>query len=347
MQKVRRIWNTVRWPIIAVLTMVLAILFGTLVILGLGSGLWMSSWWWLFSGLFALVLLKFIYSVTTRKILRKLSVVYVLIVFSAAMPVFAVHQAAAYQSIAQGLTSSREINHFRNILGRSYNYTELIQWENRSLSWNSSSSMAVYNDPIEIYEHHQARCHGYAVLYAELCISQGYQCRIVVNIFGDHVWNEVRIEDKWTRIDASPTGAPLSQNIGYPLFYEEKWHAPPILALAFEGLSIVDVTSSYRSDHWSLLSMLTIVFVSIGVGFVVCIYVIWKKLSVGDTIMDAVRGTTTRMLKSDTYSYSSETVKARMYVSKFPFWGRNNGANVEIVHRSPCLGFLIGEKLLY
>jgi len=122
---------------------------------------------------------------------------------------------------------------------------------------------------------------------------------------------------------------------------------PPILALAFEGLSIVDVTSSYRSDHWSLLSMLTIVFVSIGVGFVVCIYVIWKKLSVGDTIMDAVRGTTTRMLKSDTYSYSSETVKARMYVSKFPFWGRNNGANVEIVHRSPCLGFLIGEKLLY
>lgn len=146
------------------------------------------------------------------------------------------------------------------------------------LSWNSSPSMLFYTDPIEIYEYHQARCGGYAILYAELCISQGYQCRIVVNIFGDHVWNEVKIDGNWTRVDASPTGAPMSENIGYPLFYEEKWHAPPILALAFESSSIVDVTSNYRSDHWSLLSVSTIVIVLIGAWLAVCILIIWKKL---------------------------------------------------------------------
>jgi hypothetical protein len=214
----------------------------------------------------------------SRKVF-KISAVYVLIVFLAVLPVFAVYQITTYQGVARSLRSSKEINYFKNVLGRSYNYTELIQWENSVLSWNSSSSMIAYTDPIRIYEYHQARCAGYAILYAELCISQGYQCRIVVNIFGDHVWNEVKIDGKWTRVDASPTGAPMSENIGYPLFYEEKWHAPPILALAFEDSSIVDVTSSYRSDHWSLLSVSTMVFVLIGAWFAVCIRIIWKKLS--------------------------------------------------------------------
>jgi len=70
----------------------------------------------------------------------------------------------------------------------------------------------------------------------------------------------------------------MSENIGYPLFYEEKWHTPPILALAFEDSSIVDVTSNYRSDHQSLLSVSAIVIALIGVWLAVCILIIWKKL---------------------------------------------------------------------
>lgn len=182
---------------------------------------------------------------------------------------------ANYQSVAQNLTSLKRIEYFRNLLGRSYNYTELIQWENATLHWNSSSSMIFYTDPIEIYEYHQARCGGYAILYAELCFSQGYQCRIVVSIFGDHAWNEVRIDGNWTRVDASPIGS--DEHVGYPLFYEEKWHAPPMLALAFENSSVVDVTSSYRSDHWSLLSLWTFMFVFMNAWFAVCIFVIWRK----------------------------------------------------------------------
>jgi len=274
MQKSRRILKIVKWP----WTIVLAIVFGSFVIWGLGiSGHWVSVWWWIIGVLLAFMLLERGYSVMSRKVFKILSV-YVLICFLAVMPVYAVYWTTIYQDVAQSLTSSKEIDYFRNVLGRSYNYTELIQWENSVLSWNSSSNMIFYSDPITIYEYGQARCAGYAILYAELCISQGYQCRIVVNIFGDHAWDEVKIDGNWTRVDASPTGAPISENIGYPLFYEEKWHAPPILALAFEDSSIVDVTSNYRSDHWSLLSVSTIVFVLIGAWFTICIRIVWKKL---------------------------------------------------------------------
>ena len=272
MQKLKQILN-----LRGLFTIAFAICFGSYVIYVLDIiGQWTSSWSWVISGLFATILLRWSYGMMSRKGFKKLCV-YVLIVFLAVAPVFVVYQAATVQSVAQSLTSSKEINYFRNLLGRSYNYTELIEWEHQSLRWNGSSTMLAYTDPIEIYEYHQARCGGYAILYAELCISQGYQCRIVVNIFGDHAWNEVKIDGKWTRIDASPTGAPMSENIGYPLFYEEKWHHPPILALAFEGSSIVDATGNYRSDHWSLLSVSTLVFAFINAWFAVCIYLIWKK----------------------------------------------------------------------
>jgi len=136
--------------------------------------------------------------------------------------------------------------------------------------------MMFYSDPIEIYEYGQARCGGYAILYAELCISQGYEARVVGNIFGDHAWTEIKLNETWTRVDSSPTGASMSDNIGYPLFYEQRWHTPPILAFAFENSSIVDVTSNYRSDGWSLLSWSTVVFTLVGAWFAVCLSIIWK-----------------------------------------------------------------------
>lgn len=275
MQKFKQISNRLIWLCFII---ILDISFVSLVIVELGIfGQWMSIWLWVICVSSALILLKSNHTIVSKKMFRILSVFF-LISFLAVFPVFATYQTIAYQDIAMSLKSSEEIDYFRNVLGRSYNYTELIQWESLALKWNSSSSMIVYDDPIEIYEYHQARCRGYAILYAELCISQGYQCRIVINVFGDHAWNEVKIDGNWTRVDASPTGAPMSENIGHPLFYEERWHAPPILALAFEGSSIVDVTSNYRSDHGSLFSASTILIVLISVWFAVCIFTIWKKL---------------------------------------------------------------------
>jgi hypothetical protein len=208
----------------------------------------------------------------------KASGIIVIVGFVIVLPLFSINQILTFQAAAQNLTTPRENEYFRNLLGRSYNHTELYHWERLVLQWDNSSSVIFYSDPIEIYQHHRARCGGYAILYAELCISQGYQARVVVNIFGDHAWNEIKLNGTWTRVDVSPTGASMIENIGYPLFYEEKWGRPPVFALAFEGSSIVDVTSSYRSDRWSLLSGLTLLFVLTGAWFAVCLFLIWKRV---------------------------------------------------------------------
>jgi hypothetical protein len=73
----------------------------------------------------------------------------------------------------------------------------------------------------------------------------------------------------------------MTENIGNPLFYEDVWHRELILVLAFENSSVVDVTSTYRSDGWSLFSGLTLAPALIGVWFSVCIFLIWKSVRRG------------------------------------------------------------------
>lgn len=250
--------------------------FVGIIIIGI-SGAWKNILWWVYVVGLAFAFMGLSYFKMGKKAFRWSKVI-VFVDFLVLFPLFSASVILTYQGAAQSLTTPKEIEYFRNVLGRNYNYTELYQWESSKLHWNDSSSMMFYSDPIQIYEYGQARCGGYAILYAELCISQGYDARVVVSVYGDHAWTEVKLNGSWTRIDTSPTGAPISDNIGYPLFYEERWHTPPILALAFENSSIVDVTSNYRSDGWSLLSLSTVVFVSIGVWLAVCIDIIWKFL---------------------------------------------------------------------
>ena len=112
------------------------------------------------------------------------------------------------------------MTYFRTLLGKSYNYTELIVWENQHLNF-TYGNIQRNDDPIKIYEYGKGRCGEFATLYAELCISQGYQCRIVDLIFNDHAFNEVYLNNTWTRVDAS-LNSTSSRAIGYPMFFEKK-----------------------------------------------------------------------------------------------------------------------------
>ena len=117
----------------------------------------------------------------------------------------------------------------------------------------------------------------FAVLYAELCISQGYQCRIIAAPLNDHVWTEVKIDGEWTGVDSS-LGPNDTRAINYPMFFEnEKGWNPPIIALAFEDSSIVDVTPTHRSDCWSLFSLINVFFFSLAFWFSFCLSLIFKK----------------------------------------------------------------------
>ena len=233
-------------------------------------------WVWASLAVVVLIFLTLSYSEMGKRVSKGLCI-YFLLCFLLVMPVFTAFTISTNEKTAQNLTSPRETNYFRNILGTNQNYTELYQWEDSNLHWNDSTSMIDYSDPIQIYEYGSARCGGYAILYAELCISQGYPARIVVNVFGNHEWDEVKLNGTWTRVDASPTGAPVSKNIGNPLFYEKVWGKEPILALAFENSSVIDVTGNYRSDGWNPISLPTLLFLVIGVWFAVCIFILWKR----------------------------------------------------------------------
>jgi hypothetical protein len=276
MKKHKRMSNKIKW----IITIFYLIFFGIAVVIVLGIlGQWMSLSSWIYGGLSTILLLIWSYSMMSRRAFKIIGVS-VLVGFLLIAPLYILSSMVTFQGIAESLTASKEINYFKNVLGRSYNYTDLILWENEHLNF-SNGNIQRNTDPIAIYEYGKGRCEEFAILYAELCISQGYQCRIVLNVFGDHVWNEVEIDGNWVRVDASPTGGSLSENIsyhvGFPLFYEEVWHSPPVLALAFEGSSVVDVTGNYRSDHWSLLSVSTFLFVFIAAWFAACIFIILER----------------------------------------------------------------------
>ncbi len=179
--------------------------------------------------------------------------------------------------IAQNLNSQKEVDYFKNLLGRSYNYTELIVWEQQHLTFCNKSDLQRNTDPIKIYEYGKGMCGEFAILYAELAISQGYQCRIVDNVFNDHVFNEVLLSNgTWLRVDTS-LDANDSREIGCPMFFvQQKGWGAPILSLAFENSSIVDVTRTYWNDGFDLLSPLFIVILV--ALFALCIVAITKFL---------------------------------------------------------------------
>jgi hypothetical protein len=192
------------------------------------------------------------------------------------MPLFVVVNVVSGQDTAQGLSTTKEENYFKALLGKSYNYTELIVWEHQHLNF-TYENIQRNDDPIKIYEYGKGRCQEFATLYAELCISQGYRCRIVQMVFNDHVFNEVlETNGTWIRVDAS-LGENDSRAVGYPMFFEkEKGWTPPILALAYENSSIADVTSIYRSDGFSLLSPIAIALLIL--IYAICIVTIVKYL---------------------------------------------------------------------
>ena len=239
------------------LAIFLTILVGStfIVFIGIFFG-WLSLGAWI-SGLslFALCCIIFYRSLSKQRFKRLIGCLLLCILF--ATPVFAVSATFHDQSIAQNLQNQKEVNYFKTLLGRSYNYTELIVWENQQLNFSGAQRN---EDPIKIYESHQGMCGEFATLYAELCISQGYRCRIIQLVFNDHAFNEVLLTNgTWIRVDASlnSTGP---RAVGYPMFFEKEpgWTAP-ILALSFENSTITEVTSTYRSDGFEMLSPTTII----------------------------------------------------------------------------------------
>ena len=124
---------------------------------------------------------------------------------------------------------------------------ELFIWEHNHLNF-STTDLERNTDPLKILDSGKGKCGEFAILYAALCKSQGYDCRIVVNIFGDHEWTQVKVGNQWIHFD--PSLSVDDSRITDPYTYERDWKSPPILALAFNNDSVTDVTSTYHQGVW-------------------------------------------------------------------------------------------------
>lgn len=106
------------------------LLFAVEIVLGiLGSPISLS--WWSLTLVFGALFVGLSYSGIGKKV-RKWSKIIVLIGFLLVFPLFTANLMGTYQSASQILSTPKEIEYFRSVLGRSYNYTELYQWENNS-----------------------------------------------------------------------------------------------------------------------------------------------------------------------------------------------------------------------
>jgi len=261
--------------------------FFVLLIILMIMGSWKSPLLWLVSLCFTAYMLFHFYHTFSRKVF-KLILGCILIGFLLVIPVYIANSVLEYHSTAQLVATEKETAYFQNVLGRNYDYKELIVWEWQHIEWlNDSEPNPQRNtDPIKIFEYGKGKCLEFAVLYAELCVSQGYQCRIISAPLNDHAWTEVKIDGEWTRVDSS-LGPNDTRAINYPMFFEkEKGWNPPIIALAFERGLIVDVTPTYRSDGWSLFSLINIFFIGLASWFSFCLYLIFRKARAGFEFRD-------------------------------------------------------------
>jgi peptide-N4-(N-acetyl-beta-glucosaminyl)asparagine amidase len=131
------------------------------------------------------------------------------------------------------------------------NYSELIKWEHRHLSYTSGYLETPRPElPIPILERGKGRCGEFALLYIGSLLANNYTCRMVFDVtepknsseigkVGDHVWAEVLVNGSWIHVD------PTAEVINKPQMYAEDWHKRIDLVYAFADKEIIDVTKTY------------------------------------------------------------------------------------------------------
>jgi len=147
------------------------------------------------------------------------------------------HFLTVMQNLSRNETKSRLRDLFN---GSTLDYTELLTWENERLNFTWDANITRHEDPFEILSYGKGRCGEFAILYVGLCLAHNYQAKLVVNMLGDHMWTEIKLEDHWIHVD------PSAKRINDPHMYERDWGACLILVYAFSNETVEDVTWNYK-----------------------------------------------------------------------------------------------------
>jgi hypothetical protein len=132
-------------------------------------------------------------------------------------------------------------------------WKQLLSWEHRHLAYTRNELRTPRAEmPMGIIKQAEGRCGEFALLYNGLLLANAYQCRIVVDCStlrdksksaaGDHVWNEVSVDDSWLHVD------PTERRIDQPQMYAEQWNKDVNLVYAITAKEILNVTETYRAQ---------------------------------------------------------------------------------------------------
>jgi len=139
--------------------------------------------------------------------------------------------------VMKNLNKTETKSRLRALFDRDCNFTELLVWEHERLIYVEERE--VHEDPFEILEYGKGK---FSILYVALCLAHGYQARLVVDMFGDHVWTEVKLQGEWIHVD------PYERKINEPYMYQRDWHKELRLVYAFEDGRFEDVTLKYKME---------------------------------------------------------------------------------------------------
>jgi hypothetical protein len=144
-----------------------------------------------------------------------------------------------YLEVMKTVNQTKTRSELRNLFERNYNYTELLTWEHERLNY-TNEPITRYTDPFQILNYGKGRCQEFSILYAALCLANGYEARFVIDLLGDHTWVEIELQGVWTHVD------PTEKRVDDPYMYERDWHKNIELVYAFEDGFCEDVTDNYR-----------------------------------------------------------------------------------------------------
>jgi hypothetical protein len=132
-------------------------------------------------------------------------------------------------------------------------WKQLLDWEHRHFKYTKGELPKPRAEmPIDIIVQAKGMCGEFALLYNGLLLANGYQSRIVIDcstlkdmskrVAGDHVWDEILIDDAWVHVD------PTEKRINQPSMYALEWRKDVNLVYAISEKEILDVTENYRPE---------------------------------------------------------------------------------------------------
>jgi transglutaminase-like putative cysteine protease len=131
-------------------------------------------------------------------------------------------------------------------------WKELLDWEHRHFEYTKGELPKPRAElPVDIIKQAKGRCGEFALLYNGLLLATGYECRILIDcstlkdkskvVAGDHVWNEVFVDNSWMHVD------PTEKRINEPLMYAQNWNKDVNLVYAISRREISKVTEKYTT----------------------------------------------------------------------------------------------------